>query len=130
MGVLNFNKFNYYINNLSRDVEINERMSGGFDPCECAFSQEAAMRRLLSLLRQSQSYCTDTECENLPTLPDSAGATDMTSNYMMFFGIFFALIMMFYMRPAALRRQAPQPGKPDRAPHDPNDEGPGPSGIS
>jgi hypothetical protein len=34
----------------------------GFDPCECIFSHEMAMRRLLSLLRQSQSYCTDNEC--------------------------------------------------------------------
>ena len=35
---------------------------GDFDPCECIFSHEMAMRRLLSLLRQSQSYCTDNEC--------------------------------------------------------------------
>ena len=35
---------------------------GGFDPCECIFNHEMAMRRLLSLLRQSQSYCTDNEC--------------------------------------------------------------------
>jgi len=34
----------------------------GFDPCECIFNHEMAMRRLLSLLRQSQSYCTDNEC--------------------------------------------------------------------
>lgn len=105
-------------------------MSGGFDPCECAFSQEAAMRRLLSLLRQSQSYCTDTDCENnLPALPDRSGG-DMTANYMMFIGILFSMIMMFYMRPNSLRRQPPQQEKPDRAPRDPNDEGPGPSGIS
>uniref|UniRef100_A0A3P8V048 Small integral membrane protein 14 n=1 Tax=Cynoglossus semilaevis TaxID=244447 RepID=A0A3P8V048_CYNSE len=35
---------------------------GGFDPCECVCSQEYAMRRLINLLRQSQSYCTDIEC--------------------------------------------------------------------
>ena len=35
---------------------------GGFDPCECIFNHEMAMRRLLSLLRSSQSYCTDNEC--------------------------------------------------------------------
>uniref|UniRef100_A0A4W6BNM3 Small integral membrane protein 14 n=1 Tax=Lates calcarifer TaxID=8187 RepID=A0A4W6BNM3_LATCA len=33
---------------------------GGFDPCECICTQEYAMRRLINLLRQSQSYCTDT----------------------------------------------------------------------
>ena len=35
---------------------------GGFDPCECIFNHEMAMRRLLSRLRSSQSYCTDNEC--------------------------------------------------------------------
>ena len=35
-----------------------------FDPCECIWSHEMAMRRLLSLLRQSQAYCTDNECLN------------------------------------------------------------------
>ena len=35
---------------------------GGFDPCECIFNHEMAMRRLLSLLRSSQSYCNDNEC--------------------------------------------------------------------
>ena len=38
---------------------------GDFDPCECIFSHEMAMRRLLSLLRQSQSYCTDNECSQV-----------------------------------------------------------------
>ena len=37
----------------------------GFDPCECIFSHEMAMRRLLSLLRQSQSHCTDNECSQV-----------------------------------------------------------------
>ena len=39
-----------------------EMGDNGFDPCECIFNHEMAMRRLLSLLRQSQSYCTDNEC--------------------------------------------------------------------
>ena len=41
----------------------------GFDPCECIFSHEMAMRRLLSLLRQSQNYCTDNECIQVPKMP-------------------------------------------------------------
>ena len=39
--------------------------AGGFDPCECIFNHEMAMRRLLSLLRQSQSYCTEEECHQV-----------------------------------------------------------------
>ncbi|KAJ8984840.1 hypothetical protein NQ317_013041 [Molorchus minor] len=35
---------------------------GGFDPCECIWSHEMAMRRLLNVLRNSQSTCTDGEC--------------------------------------------------------------------
>ena len=48
---------------------------GGFDPCECIFNHEMAMRRLLSLLRSSQTYCTDNEClqDGLPG-PGEAGA--------------------------------------------------------
>ena len=30
---------------------------GGWDPCECIFNHEMAMRRLLSLLRNSQVDC-------------------------------------------------------------------------
>uniref|UniRef100_A0A8B9S4L5 Small integral membrane protein 14 n=1 Tax=Apteryx owenii TaxID=8824 RepID=A0A8B9S4L5_APTOW len=75
---------------------------GGFDPCECICSHEHAMRRLINLLRQSQSYCTDTEC--LQELPGPNSSSDN--------GISFAMIMMawvvialvlFLMRPSNLR---------------------------
>ena len=65
---------------------------GGWDPCECIFNHEMAMRRLLSLLRSSQvgcfqakvvefgiisfsqSTCTDNECftDGLPG-PNTTG---------------------------------------------------------
>ncbi|TRZ22925.1 hypothetical protein HGM15179_004234 [Zosterops borbonicus] len=75
---------------------------GGFDPCECICSHEHAMRRLINLLRQSQSYCTDTEC--LQELPGPNSSSDN--------GISFAMIMMawvvialvlFLLRPSNLR---------------------------
>ncbi|NWU74871.1 small integral membrane protein 14 [Myiozetetes cayanensis] len=75
---------------------------GGFDPCECICSHEHAMRRLINLLRQSQSYCTDTEC--LQELPGPNSSSDS--------GISFAMIMMawvvialvlFLLRPNNLR---------------------------
>ncbi|KAJ8964567.1 hypothetical protein NQ314_004871 [Rhamnusium bicolor] len=45
---------------------------GGFDPCECIWGHEMAMRRLLNVLRNSQALCTDSECiidepEQLPS---------------------------------------------------------------
>uniref|UniRef100_A0A8C6NC83 Uncharacterized protein n=2 Tax=Psittaciformes TaxID=9223 RepID=A0A8C6NC83_MELUD len=75
---------------------------GGFDPCECICSHEHAMRRLINLLRQSQSYCTDTEC--LQELPGPNSSSDN--------GISFAMIIMawvvialvlFLLRPSNLR---------------------------
>ncbi|XP_045618765.1 small integral membrane protein 14 [Procambarus clarkii] len=76
----------------------------GFDPCECIWSHEMAMRRLLSLLRQSQSYCTDTECFN--ELPGPTPSTqEMGSDSMMLLGMLWALlaVVLFFMRPSALR---------------------------
>ncbi|KDR20087.1 hypothetical protein L798_05482 [Zootermopsis nevadensis] len=35
---------------------------GDEGPCEWIWNHEMTMRRLLSLLRQSQAYCTDSEC--------------------------------------------------------------------
>lgn len=105
-------------------------MSGGFDPCECAFSQEAAMRRLLSLLRQSQSYCTDTECDNMPVNPNTDDPVGTNTMMMMLLAVVFALVM-YGMRPNSLRNQPePLPEKPARQSEDNNDDGPGPSGIS
>ncbi|XP_066952897.1 small integral membrane protein 14 isoform X2 [Macrobrachium rosenbergii] len=74
---------------------------GGFDPCECIYTHEMAMRRLLSLLRQSQSYCTDTECfTEAPGPQESAG-----SDSMLLFAMVWTLLAMvlFFLRPASLR---------------------------
>ena len=51
-----------WIVNVKVKSTVSKMADGGFDPCECIFNHEMAMRRLLSLLRQSQSYCTDNEC--------------------------------------------------------------------
>ncbi|XP_035905166.1 small integral membrane protein 14 [Anopheles stephensi] len=75
-------------------------MADEFDACECFWSHEIAMRRLLSLLRQGQSYCNDNECTDLPSLPSATGGTN-------FFLIIMALIfvaVMYVMRPASMRR--------------------------
>ncbi|KAG5322254.1 SIM14 protein, partial [Pseudoatta argentina] len=36
----------------------------GFDPCECMWNH-MSVQHLLSILRQSQDYCSDTECFNV-----------------------------------------------------------------
>ncbi|XP_053560019.1 small integral membrane protein 14 [Bombina bombina] len=87
---------------------------GSFDPCECICSHEHAMRRLISLLRQSQSYCTDTEC--LQELPGPNPSGDV--------GIGITMIMMawlvigftlYLLRPRSLRGNSAS-GKPS-SPH-------------
>ncbi|CAD7015462.1 unnamed protein product [Ceratitis capitata] len=37
-------------------------MADEFDGCECVWSPEYAMQRLLAMIRQNQNHCTDTEC--------------------------------------------------------------------
>ena len=83
---------------------------GGFDPCECIFNHEMAMRRLLSLLRSSQSYCTDNECfqDGLPGPGEGGAAPD---NFMMIMiGWMLMAMMMFFLRPNSMRNNTA--GKP------------------
>lgn len=81
----------------------------GIDPCECIWSHEMAMRRLIAWLRQSQSYCTDNECIDDLNLPQSNPA----SGFLMM-SLFIAFVLaMFMMRPSSLRT-LPQDSKPSR----------------
>ncbi|KAM4672816.1 small integral membrane protein 14 isoform 1-T1 [Amazona ochrocephala] len=75
---------------------------GGFDPCECICSHEHAMRRLINLLRQSQSYCTDTEClQELPG-PNSSGDNGISFAMIIMAWVVIALVL-FLLRPSNLR---------------------------
>lgn len=78
-------------------------MAEDFDPCECVFSHEGAMRRLISLLRNSQGYCTPEECFSTPPGPavSQSGGTDGTM--MMFtMGWLLLALVLYFMRPASL----------------------------
>lgn len=78
---------------------------GGFDPCECIFSHEMAMRRLISLLRNSQSYCTDNEClQDMPGPQGGGGQGEMNFFLMAAAWVVIALVM-FLLRPASLRNR-------------------------
>jgi len=62
-----------------------------------------AMRRLLSLLRSSQAYCTDNEClqDGLPGPENPAGAD---SGFMMFAMVWMMMAFVMYMlRPQSMR---------------------------
>ncbi|XP_023387936.1 small integral membrane protein 14 isoform X1 [Pteropus alecto] len=73
---------------------------GGFDPCECVCSHEHAMRRLINLLRQSQSYCTDTEC--LQELPGPSVDNGISITMILMAWMVIAVIL-FLLRPPNLR---------------------------
>ncbi|KAL4640344.1 small integral membrane protein 14 [Arapaima gigas] len=97
---------------------------GGFDPCECICSHEHAMRRLINLLRQSQSYCTDTEC--LQELPGPGASTggDFTVP-MIIVGWMVLALILFLLRPASLRGSGAA-GKPPGPPSNQGREPPAP----
>jgi hypothetical protein len=69
------------------------------DPCECIFSHEALMRRLLSALRDTQQDCNDTECENGPTGSGDSGLS--FSMLLTLWGI--AALVLFLTRPISAR---------------------------
>jgi len=95
---------------------------GGFDPCECIFNHEMAMRRLLSLLRQSQGYCTDSECfqDGLPGPENAQGAGN---NFFMFAMVWMMMaFVMYLLRPQSMRDRGdakPQGGPPGGNGRDP-----------
>lgn len=102
---------------------------GGFDPCECIFNHEMAMRRLLSLLRSSQAACTDNECfqDGLPGPGQGdAGQSHAETNavtykwsfsagsdnfMMMMIGWMLMAAMMYFLRPNSMRNNSTE-GKP------------------
>ncbi|KAI5696979.1 hypothetical protein M8J75_003354 [Diaphorina citri] len=84
------------------------------NPCECLFSHEMAMRRLLSFLRQSQTACTDTDCiDALPGLTNpTAPAGDNSFSIMLMMWVVVATVL-FLMRPRRLRQGADDLNKRD-----------------
>lgn len=81
-------------------------MADEFDACECYWSHELAMRRLLSMLRQGQSHCTDTECVDLIRPQNAASTESGDDNNFMFMTMLLILALTLYVfRPMARRRQ-------------------------
>lgn len=74
-----------------------------FSLCECISHHELVVQRLLSILRQSQSYCTDNECLSMSQLP---GPRDVppSSNFFMICLIIAFAVLMYVLRPNSLRQ--------------------------
>ncbi|VVD04416.1 unnamed protein product [Leptidea sinapis] len=90
-------------------------MGDELDPCECLWNHELAMRRLITMLRQGQSYCTDGEClEELPSLPAPESASN---NFIFMFMIMAVALAMYMIRPRQNQTQdatKPPPNSHDR----------------
>ncbi|GFU26796.1 small integral membrane protein 14 [Nephila pilipes] len=95
-------------------------MADDFDPCECVFSHEGAMRRLISLLRNSQGYCTPEECFTTPPGPgvSQSGGSDGTIMMMCMGWVLLALVL-FFMRPASLATRGDKKPSNNQGPSQP-----------
>ncbi|XP_044015422.1 small integral membrane protein 14-like isoform X2 [Aphidius gifuensis] len=90
----------------------------GFNVCECISNFEM-MQRLLSLLRQSQAYCTDNECLSLSRLP----APEENGDFLMIGMAFAVMILLYLFRPNSLR-QGPSDEKHHGNSSEPHDDPP------
>lgn len=73
----------------------DEGTGDGFNPCECIWNHEMAMRRLLNVLRNTQALCTDTECFETGSTPPPRNAQP-ENLYFMTFLIAVALFLYFF----------------------------------
>ncbi|XP_033208771.1 small integral membrane protein 14 [Belonocnema kinseyi] len=96
----------------------------GFDPCECMWNHDMAMQRLLSILRQTQAYCTDNECLSVSRLPGPSSTP--SNNFFMMFLMFGMFILMYALRPRSLRSKNKEDMKAKRNQPDSNDDPPTP----
>ncbi|CAH1711846.1 uncharacterized protein C34C12.4 [Aphis gossypii] len=77
------------------------------DPCECFWNHELSMQRLLSLLRQSQSACTDIDClEPVQRLDGPLSSNSEDTNFILLTGIWVVMaLVLYFMRPNQPRTQ-------------------------
>jgi hypothetical protein len=84
---------------------------GDFDPCECIniLNHEGRMQRLISMLRNSQSSCTDSECDGIGPLGNPGAANDTTMTMWTFMiGWILMAVVLYFMRPS--RNEKPKNG--------------------
>ncbi|XP_025155235.1 small integral membrane protein 14-like isoform X1 [Harpegnathos saltator] len=79
-------------------------MSGKeFDPCEC-MQYHLSIQHLLSILRQSQDYCTDIECLNVSRLSEPQVVQESPICFLNICLILGAIIFMYALRPRSLQQ--------------------------
>ncbi|XP_019891341.1 small integral membrane protein 14 [Musca domestica] len=79
-------------------------MADEFDGCECVWSHEWAMQRLLNFIRQNQNECTDTNCIDVTgrLQQPSASTGDEEGNFTMMTMIMIFAMVMYFIRPESI----------------------------
>ncbi|XP_022229753.1 small integral membrane protein 14 [Drosophila obscura] len=72
-------------------------MSDDFDGCECVWSHEFAMQRLINFIRQNQNSCTDTECIDVSGRLQPTGSGSDDGNGFFVAMVFMILAMFMYV---------------------------------
>jgi len=81
-------------------------MADEFDPCECVFNQFGSMQRLLAMMRDGQSHCTDSECTD-DALPGNTEGLNPTT---IILALWLVMAMvMFLVRPSGVQRRDTEP---------------------
>ncbi|ALC41035.1 CG13585 [Drosophila busckii] len=94
-------------------------MGDEFDGCECIWSHELAMRRLINFIRQNQNACTDTECIDVSgRVSQSRLAGGDNDNSFTIAVVFMLLAMFMYIVSPSTWRQYTnnKPGRRDNNP--------------
>ncbi|XP_058806945.1 small integral membrane protein 14 isoform X2 [Phymastichus coffea] len=83
----------------------------GFDLCACLNGNDLMIQRLLSILRQSQEYCTDNECLTPPSLPASPNAQVESGDFMVVCLMMIFGMLLYVLRPNSLRQSSGGKGR-------------------
>jgi len=98
-------------------------MGDEMDGCECIWSHEFAMQRLLALIRQSQNHCTDTDCVDVVSrleqrAPINGG--NESQNFVMMAMCLMIFLIMYFVRPSSFVKERRQgQGPPNNGPSAP-----------
>ncbi|XP_061392551.1 small integral membrane protein 14 [Musca vetustissima] len=80
-------------------------MGDEYDGCECVWSHEWAMQRLLNFIRQNQNECTDTNCIDVTgrlQQPGGSSTGGEEGNFTMMTMIMIFAMVMYFIRPESI----------------------------
>ncbi|XP_011873988.1 PREDICTED: small integral membrane protein 14-like [Vollenhovia emeryi] len=101
----------------------------GYDPCECMWNY-MSVQHLLSILRQSQDYCSDTECFSVSRIPGPQTNVREPSDFLFTCLIIGFIVLLYAFRPRTLRHSIRNVVKNSNEPGSHGDGPPPPSTMN